>query len=222
MLHGGFDAEHFAKSAGNFFKPFVGGDIIGQTVMDVRNNKASFGGKKIYNPEDDDYIKVRDISDYLKQQFQPGILAYVDRLRRAAGGRSKSTVVQETVNEITGQKISEINIPISLRKKTKDIGEAISNARAIYDDARYKVEYKTGFIDPNLDKKFEEAEDKINKRIMELHDLYVSGISLGVPKREANDYIESMYVGKVKANSRLVHAIKNGSKVKLNKKGKIY
>jgi hypothetical protein len=210
--------EGFQTSVTQFFGPFIGKDIIGQTLLDVSNNKAGFGGARIYNEAEDWDIQTRDVMEYLRKQFQPGFTAYFERLSRSIGGRSKMSSAEETFAEITGQRTMTINVGLSFQQQAKKLGELIGNAQYIYIQAYNDIKYKRGMSDPDLPNKKAEAEDKVNEYIQQLNDLYESAKSLGVPKRELDEIVnKGIKIGNYPPNEAVRKAIKyKDRKIQIN------
>jgi hypothetical protein len=210
--------DGFQTSIKQFFSPFIGKDIIGQTLMDVSNNKAGFGGAKIYNEAEDWDVQTRDVMEYLRKQFQPGFTAYFERLSRSIGGRSKISAVQETLAELTGQRTMTINVGLSFRQQAKKIGGLIGDAQYIYIKAYNDIKYKRGMVDPDLPAKKAEAEEKVNAYVQQLNDLYESAERLGVPQKELDEVInKGIKIGNYPPNKAVQKAIKyKDRKIQIN------
>lgn len=108
------------ESAAELLAPFSSEDILAQKLLDIKRNKTE-QGNPVYNPQDPE--KYKDIVNHLADAFLPGTISGIKRMWLAsqkAEGKAGTAhdLPTEAVAQITGVRVSKMDIPRSLAFKT--------------------------------------------------------------------------------------------------------
>ena len=77
-------ASDIAKEA---LSPFLGRDIAAGAIFEIMANKKSGSGVPVFSEHDNPVRQVKDISNHLRKNLQPGILSNLERTYKAVRGQ---------------------------------------------------------------------------------------------------------------------------------------
>lgn len=79
------------SGAVDFLSPFLGTDILANSIMEVYANKRSDTGSPVYNENDLPHNQLADIANHLRKDVQPGLASNLDRTWSALQGEVRSS-----------------------------------------------------------------------------------------------------------------------------------
>jgi len=214
MMQGEDPKEAFIDAMQESLSPFLSEEMLLSKILDVRRNKTQTGAT-VYNEQDEIGKQMADQWGYLMKAFEPGSAA---GLRKIVGGLAGELDPKtgkpydyqtEAINQFTGQKIYEINVPKNLGFKWSKLDKDIGEAKKIYNSALYSK----GATEEDIAKAYERSNKAVNKLLKEAHEDFNSAIRLGVPVDEVEDILAS---GRL--NAEQMNAIIDGTEYELPEK----
>jgi hypothetical protein len=181
--------ESFVNGLTQLLEPFMTEDILLNTITDIKNNENSYGGK-LYNESDTDVNKINAIMGRVYKSFEPGSITTV---RKVVGS---DDVRNELAGQLTGYKISTVDVEKQLSFKMKDLKDKADEAKRLYNSAFYKFE--DGKI---TEKELNAAYNQANKSQKETYEKMIeymkSASFFGIEDSVINDSMEGIGKGVV-------------------------
>ncbi len=141
--------ESFTNGLTQLLEPFMKEDMLLNVITDISDNKNAYGGK-LYNESDTDTNKINAIMDRVYKAFEPGTITTV---RKIIGS---DDVRNELAGQLTGYKISTVDVNKQLGFKMDDLKEKAGNSKRLYSTAFYKFE-DGSITGDELDKTYDQA-----------------------------------------------------------------
>jgi hypothetical protein len=153
---------------GSVIEPFVGEEMTTAAILSLKNNLDAYG-QPIYNPEDTLYEKSKDITGFIFNTVQPGIVSSGRRIAKA------DNVLEEVTGAVTGARTYEIDVAENFGYSMINYRDRLENAKRIYNSEVYAKDATDKSI-ADAKKRAENAVTKIHK---EIYERYYSAVRLG-------------------------------------------
>lgn len=211
ILKGESPDEAFIESISEILAPFLSEEMLAAKIIDIRRNKTQ-DGKQVYNEQDDFGQKYSDIFKHVSQVLEPGSITGLKKIIGGLSGQLDPKTGKpydyqtEMINQLTGQKTHNINIPKSLSFKWAKLDNDIGEAKRIYNT----MLYNKGASKSDINEAHKRASNAINKLIKEAHKDYNAALKLGVPVDEVDKILRG-----VRLNPQQKQAVADGSEYEL-------
>jgi len=173
-----FDA--FINGLGSIVEPFVGEEMTTAALLSLKNNENAYG-KPIYNPEDNFYEQSKDITGFMFNVVQPGIVASGRRVAKA------ENVLEEVTGAVTGARTYNIDVAENFGYTMMRYQDRLLNANRIYTSEVYNKDA--------TEKSIAAAKKRAEKAVTDIHseiyDLYYSAVRLGADEDKLYDNLKS-------------------------------
>ena len=180
FLLGESTTDSFIDGLIGVVQPFIGEEMTTEAILALKNNRDKYG-KEIWNPEDNEFEKIKAISVEIYKLVEPGTISSI---RRGIASEDKG---QELVANLTGFRTYDVDINKQFGFKVKDYSERIKNAKRIYNSAFFKEESTK----QEKEQAYKKANNALSKIYKEVISVYNSAERLGVdPKDLKNSMIE--------------------------------
>lgn len=180
FLLGESTTDSFIDGLIGVIQPFIGEEMTTEAILALKNNRDKYG-KEIWNPEDNEFEKIKAISTEVYKLMEPGTISSV---RRGAASENKG---QELLANVTGFRVYDVDINKQFGFKVKDYSERIKNAKRIYNSAFFKEESTK----QEKEQAYKKANNALSKIYKEVISVYNSAERLGVkPDDLKNSMIE--------------------------------
>jgi hypothetical protein len=180
FLLGESTTDSFIDGLIGVVQPFIGEEMTTEAILALKNNRDKYG-KEIWNPEDNEFEKIKAISVEIYKLVEPGTISSI---RRGIASEDKG---QELVANLTGFRTYDVDINKQFGFKVKDYSERIKNAKRIYNSAFFKEESTK----QEKEQAYNKANNALSKIYKEVISVYNSAERLGVdPKDLKNSMIE--------------------------------
>jgi hypothetical protein len=133
FLLGESTTDSFIDGLIGVIQPFIGEEMTTEAILALKNNRDKYG-KEIWNPEDNEFEKIKAISAEIYKLVEPGTTSSI---RRGIASENKG---QELIANLTGFRTYDVDINKQFGFKVKDYSERIKNAKRIYNSAFFKEE----------------------------------------------------------------------------------
>jgi hypothetical protein len=168
FAEGNDSIDSFTNGLYQVIEPFVGEEIATRALRSVLSNQNSYG-KPIYNPEDTNSEKAKDISTHIYKTLELGTLKTI---RKVYGS---DTPQDEFIASMLGFRVYDVDIAEAYGYKMNDYKERISNVKRIYNSKKYN--------DKATREEKKEAYDMANelykKMMVEMQEVTASALRLG-------------------------------------------
>jgi hypothetical protein len=172
--------DAFINGMGSIVEPFVGEEMTTAAILAIKNNENAYG-KPIYNPEDTFYEQSKDITGFMFNVVQPGIVASGRRVAEA------ESVGEEIIGATTGVRTYEIDVAENFGYQMIKYEDRLLNANRIYTSEVNN--------DEATEKSIAAAKKRAEKAVTDIHaeiyDLYYSAVRLGADEDKLYDNLKS-------------------------------
>jgi hypothetical protein len=170
-----------------FFKPYVGQDVVFKVVGDIFADVKT-GKGKIVNPADDIYGQTIDILDHTITELSPGVVKNISRISKAFGEQKNLTeygtryrAFNEIFTNLSGFRVTETDVRKSLFYKTNEYHETINDIRRAYRQAKYDPQLS----DETVTNEFYTQNKKAREEFAKMKDMiYSTKAHLGLEDKE--------------------------------------
>lgn len=169
FLLGESTTDSFIDGLIGVIQPFIGEEMTTEAILALKNNRDKYG-KEIWNPEDNEFEKIKSISIEIYKLVEPGTISSI---RRGVASEDKG---QELVANLTGFRTYDVDINKQFGFKVKDYSERIKNAKRIYNSAFFKEESTK----QEKEQAYKKANNALSKIYKEVISVYNSAERLGV------------------------------------------
>jgi hypothetical protein len=176
-----------------FFKPYVGEDILFKAVGDIYAD-AKTGKGKIVNPADDMFQQTKDIIAYLLNELKPGVIRNALRLYKASTDQKNVTeygtryrMFNEIFSNTTGFRVTENDVRQSMFYKVLEYQDEINNLRKAYRQVKYDPQKS----DATVQNEFYNQNKKARQEFKKIKDIvYSSKAQLGLTGDEVTKVLK--------------------------------
>ena len=172
--------DAFINGVGSIVEPFVGEEMTTAALLSLKNNENAYG-KPIYNPEDNFYEKSKDITGFMFNVVQPGIVASGRRIGKA------ENVLEEIGGAVTGARTYNIDVAESFGYTMMRYEERLINANRIYTSEVHDKEA----TEKSIAAAKARAEKAITGIHAEIYGLYYSAVRLGADEDKLYSNLKS-------------------------------
>jgi len=193
MMNGENPQDGFIDAMKELLSPFLSEEMLASKIIDIARNTTKTGSQ-VYNEQDEIGKQLADQWAYLMKAFEPGNAAGIRKIVGGLLGQIDPKTGQqydyatEAINQLTGQKIYNINTAKALQLKWAKLDNDIGEAKKIYNS----VYYSKATTDQDRKEALDRANSAINKILREAHKDYQAAVALGVNVDEAEDILGSV------------------------------
>lgn len=192
-----------ARSAAEFFRPFVSEQMLANALLDVSRNTTETG-RQVYNPQDELGIKATKIADHIGMTLAPGtvqrarkrIIPSFNATQQPEFGRKLSPEV-ELAAEFSGMRLEQFDFKNGLAFKARKFGKNLQDAEGVF---RSTVN-QSGTDTPGLLDAFERSQKARKGLWDELRGDYLAALRNGVDVDEADKTLDAMGLSRQMAES---------------------
>ena len=174
--------ERLSSAVAEFFQPLTSEQIFTAAVADVARNQTE-SGRRVYNPEDEDTQKVKDVLAHMFSAIEPGTL---DRFRNRIlpGLRGEETgfgdaikPADEITAELTGVKTRTFNFQTGLSFEARKFDKATPDIASLF----LREAGRNGRLDPDKTvSAYRKMEETRFRRWKDMHEKIVAAQRAGV------------------------------------------
>jgi uncharacterized protein YwbE len=179
--------ESFTNGLTQLLEPFMKEDMLLNVITDIKNNKNAYGGK-LYNESDTDTNKINAIMDRVYKAFEPGTITTVKKVI------GSDDVRNELAGQLTGYKISTVDVEKQLSFKMKDLKDKSDEAKRLYNSAFYKFE-DGKITEEELNAAYDQANKSQKETYEKMMEYMKSASFFGIEDSIINDSMEGVGKG---------------------------
>ena len=154
------------------YGPFVEQDIFLKTILNIRDNENSYGGK-IWEKDDPLGEKIMKASEQVYKTFEPGTVTSIKKIIKTDNSK-----VDEFIGQMTGFKPHTVNSTRQASYIFKDIYNAAADSKKRYNSLKYK---KDELSQEDINKDIKLAQKSVKREYERGVEIYNLLLSLGVP-----------------------------------------